>query len=170
MTLTLEEAKALFRYCPDTGRLLNVTDRRRARAGEEAGWVHYSGGKTYRSVTAKGKKYLAHRVVWLLLTGEFPEGDVDHEDGNGLNNLSTNLRAVPHSINQMNQRKPSNNRSGHIGVHWCRTAEAWVSQLRLGGKTVFWKKFGTLEEAITAREEAEVAHGFHPNHGSVRPL
>lgn len=168
--MTLEEANLLFLYEPSTGRLLNRSSRGRAKVGDEAGWVMVSGGKSYRSVSVGKRKYLTHRVIWLILTGQFPSGDIDHEDGNGLNNLATNLKAVPHSKNQMNQRKPSNNKSGHIGVHWCRTTETWVSQLRLGGKTVFWKKFDTLAEAISARKAAEVSHGFHPNHGSVRPL
>lgn len=53
----------------------------------------------------KGKYYKAHRVVFLLYHGTWPVGDIDHKDGNRLNNSPLNLRDVDKSINSQNQKK-----------------------------------------------------------------
>lgn len=53
----------------------------------------------------KGKYYKAHRIVFLLSHGFWPCGDIDHKDGNRLNNSPSNLRDVEKSINSQNQKK-----------------------------------------------------------------
>lgn len=85
-------------------------------AGEVAGSQAASHG--YWLVTANGKRYLAHRVVWSILNGEIPDGyHIDHVDGDKTNNRGQNLRAVPRSVNMRNCKRSRSNTSGVTGVN-----------------------------------------------------
>ena len=57
------------------------------------------------------------------------ECDIDHADGNGLNNCRLNLRPATRSQNNANQRLSVRNRSGFKGVYWSRAARKWAAQL-----------------------------------------
>lgn len=64
------------------------------------------------------RNVVAHRVVWFLTRGVWPEGLVDHSDGNGLNNRKDNLRLGTQSQNMENTRGAKrNNKLGLLGVH-----------------------------------------------------
>lgn len=64
-----------------------------------------------------GKHYLLARVVCSMFGMEIDGLDVDHRDGNPLNNAIENLRVVPHAINMRNTTLQENNRSGITGVN-----------------------------------------------------
>lgn len=81
--------------------------------------------KTYReNGTAKciyvsliGTSWMAHRIIYIIEHGNIPDGLlVDHVDGNPFNNSISNLRLATESSNMQNQRIPSNNVTGNIGV------------------------------------------------------
>lgn len=57
----------------------------------------------YRNVVIDGRGYKAHRLMWLLCTGAWPEFVVDHINGDRHDNRLANLRDVPHAENQRNQ-------------------------------------------------------------------
>jgi hypothetical protein len=88
----------------------------------------------------------AHRVVIDVPVGM----EVDHIDGNGLNNQKSNLRICTHRENMQNRRKPANNKSGHKGVHWCKREEKWVAKLWFDGKRRHLGYFKTADEAGAA--------------------
>ncbi len=54
---------------------------------------------------------------------------VDHKDGDGLNNLESNLRKCTNPENTRNQEKHSNNKSGFKGVHWDKSRGKWKAQI-----------------------------------------
>lgn len=153
-----------LRYDPETGLLTGPT-------GKEVGHVKMSdSGKQYRRVRLDtGLKYV-HVLIWRIVTGSWPEGQVDHEDGNGLNNRWLNLRQVPPAINSQNLKRYSNNTSGVPGVHWRQRESRWVARIRVGKVDVWLGRYHTKPEAVVARKQAELDYGFHPNHGIDRPL
>lgn len=89
---------------------------RTVKADSDAGCI-YSGG--YGVITLNGDRFSTHRVVWILHNGAIDNQlQVDHIDGNRLNNEISNLRLVQHEINGRNQKLQSNNNTGVSGVFW----------------------------------------------------
>ena len=111
--------------------------------------------------------YQAHRVAWLLHTGEDP-GDmqIDHIDGQRSRNIFSNLRLVDHQVNMMNQRKRKNNTSGVTGVHWHKGKGKWIAQISDQGNQQTIGAFEDKFEAICCRKSAENKLGYHENHGN----
>ena len=107
---TQQELKRQLHYNPETGVFTwLVSNNNRIRVGDKAGAV--SSGKSYCRIKINGKSYGAHRLAFFYMHGEFPLKDVDHVDGNGLNNKWLNLRQVTHQENQKNQRLRKDNTS-----------------------------------------------------------
>jgi hypothetical protein len=81
----------------------------------------------------------AQRTVRLHRTimGE-PDGfEVDHRDGDGLNNRRTNLRIATSSQNKHNQRLNTRNSSGFKGVSWFTRLRKWQARIAVNGKAVY---------------------------------
>lgn len=132
--------------------------------GRVAGCVHApsSGRERYIRVRYNGRMYANHRVIWEMHNGKIPDGmEIDHIDGNGLNNRIENLRCVPHAINCKNLPKRIDNTSGLVGVTWGEKEQRWIATI--GGKRL--GAFKELAEAKMARDIAEVGYGYHQNHG-----
>ena len=160
---------ALFYYQPDTGKLIGKTRRGAMPAGSEAGSLKASRrGLRHRTVCVGGQDCLVHRAIWIMVHGSIPdEAEIDHEDGDGLNNRLLNLKLVTHQGNQRNRSVGSNNKSGCMGVY--RRGFHWIASIRHNGKTVSLGKFRDKAKAIASRKAAERRFGYHPNHGKVRP-
>jgi hypothetical protein len=90
-------------------------------------------------------KYL-HRAI-LQPTKEF---EVDHINGNGLDNRKTNLRLATSSQNRWNTRKQTNNTSGFKGVYYHKRSKKWRAQIKLSRKKFHLGHFNTPEEAYAA--------------------
>jgi hypothetical protein len=88
-----------------------------------------------------------------------PEGfDVDHINGNKLDNRRTNLRVVTHQENCQNRPLPNkNNTSGHRGVSWHKRRQGWCATVRAGEKK-FYGQFKTLDEAVEAARAWRLAN------------
>lgn len=168
--ISREEVLKVLDYDPVTGAFRWKVSRGNVAAGREAGYVNVRRGKSYRHVRVSGTYYPIHRLGWLILTGRFPEDQIDHIDGNGLNNSAENLRAVSNAENARNQRKPVNNKSGVAGVHWDKANAKWRVLISHNGKRKCLGRFDDFDEAVAVRKNAEQKLGFHPNHGSERPL
>lgn len=69
-------------------------------------------------VQLRGHKVLAHRIAWALQHGEWPQGEIDHINGDRQDNRIENLRDVPSFVNKQNLRSATKrNRLGILGVH-----------------------------------------------------
>lgn len=126
-------------------------------------------GHKYRMVSTRyfGKSlfFLAHRVVYLIHHGNWPENHIDHLDGNGLNNAPDNLRDATNQENMRNAKLYKTNKSGTTGVRWRKDISKWTARICVDGKNLNLGYFTEKEDAIEARKAAEREHGFHENHG-----
>jgi hypothetical protein len=173
---------AYLRYEPETGKLfwkprVPAMFEAKAYSAERqcVTWnAHYAGkeaftadnGKGYRQGCIDGRHYFAHRVIWAIHRGQWPEF-IDHIDGRRDNNRLENLRCVSRAENAKNMRQGSRNRSGVTGVHWDKEGRKWKAVISVQGAPKHIGYFKDLDEARAARREAEIAEGFHPNHGGV---
>jgi len=162
-TPTIEVLRDLLAYDPETGALTWLIGHvNRVKAGDEAGSVNSKG---YREVGISGRNYKAHRLAWAIHCGQWPAGEIDHEDGCPANNRIRNLREVAHAENGRNQKAPSTNKSGRIGVCWHARRQKWQAHIWAGGRQTYLGLFEDFSDACAARESAEREHGYHPNHG-----
>jgi hypothetical protein len=132
-------------------------------AGKEAFTTDHNEG--YRVGKIFGRTYRAHRVIWAMTTGAWPEDQIDHINGDPADNRIENLRAVTQSENLRNAALPRNNTSGAMGVGWHKPAGKWQAQIRGNGKQINLGLFTNKDDAIAARAAAEKKYGFHENHG-----
>lgn len=148
-----DSIKSAFRICHDApSGLALITPQGELKP---CGWIEKIG---YWGVKHKRKQYWAHRVCYLLHYGVDPlELQVDHIDGNGLNNSPLNLRLASNSQNQANQKLRRQNSSGYKGVTWKRNRGKWVAQITARGKYQYLGLFDTAIEAAYAYDAAAVA-------------
>lgn len=151
--LTQAHVRALFDYDPSSGKLTRrVRASANAPAGSEPGWI---GANGYRAVSVDNKKYYAHRIIWLWMTGDMPDA-IDHIDGVPLNNAWTNLRPATVSENMRNKRK---SRSGLKGVERVTGYDnKFSARIKFEGKRHYLGIFGTEREAHEAYKAAAVKY------------
>lgn len=158
--LNADEARELLNYDPASGVLRWKRDMTTwTRAGDEAGVVQE--GK-YRRVGIRGRYYMAHRLAWLIVTGHFPEHEIDHVNGKKADNRWVNLRAATATQNRRNTRHE--NRSGLIGASYHAGTNRYRAQIRVDGIRIFLGWFQTAEEASAAYVAAAIRH-----HGEFTP-
>lgn len=174
--LTIEVVRELLRYDPKTGKLFW---KRRSRRWFKSEGIWKSWNKKYagkEALTAQNnygylhgnifkRDMLSHRIIWLLCTGEWPTGQVDHINGDRADNRIENLRDVTGLENRKNQKLRSDNPSGFIGVFQHKETKRWGARIGRDGKTLHLGYFSDKEDAIAARAAAEQILGFHENHG-----
>ena len=119
----------------------------------------------YRYGRIMGRNFLAHRVIWALEHGEWPEVILDHHSGATAANRIINLRLSNHQHNARNAKMDCRNTSGATGVYWHKRDCKWCGQIRVDGRTIHLGYFDNFDAAVAARRAAEAEHGYDPNHG-----
>jgi hypothetical protein len=150
----LNRCKELLAYSAESGQFIWLVTQGPVKAGWIAGSPNKDG---YIQIQIDGTKYRAQRLAWLMTFGHWPEGVIDHKDGNVANNRIDNLRDVNRLTNQQNQRRAqSSNKSGLLGVsmHYGK----YQARIRIDGKQV---RLGTFETAEQASEAYNAAKSLH---------
>lgn len=99
--ISYSHVASILAYDPDTGVFTwKQTKGPRAKAGDVAGCLNDQG---YWRVKIDGKHYRANRLAYLLMTGDWPAHEVDHENGIQSDNRWDNLRHATRSQNEVNK-------------------------------------------------------------------
>jgi hypothetical protein len=86
--------------------------------------------------------------------------EIDHRDGNGLNNRRENIHVVTRLQNKLNHKRQRNNTSGYNGVSWDTRDTGWCASWNESGKhksKVFYVKDGQGREGPDGRRAFEAA-------------
>ena len=152
-TLTKDYLHQIFEY--KDGELF------RLKNGKKVGSNHIKG---YKHTAIKGKKYLLHRLIYMMFNGYFPK-EIDHINGNRLDSRIQNLRSVTGSQNQQNSKIRKDNKSGIKGVYWFKELKKWKIDIRFNGKRKYIGVFEDLELAeLVAIEARDKYHGKFARH------
>ena len=119
--------------------------------GEKAG---FSQNRGYIAVAIANRKYLIHRVIWKLETGEDPLEQIDHRDGVRTNNSWANLRVATGNEQSQNSGRRSDNVSGQRGVSWDRSRGKWAAEIISNGVRHRLGRFNSIADASAAYEAA----------------
>ena len=88
------------------------------------------------------------------IMGAKPGQQLDHIDGNGLNNTRSNLRFATNQENARNRGFRSDNTSGFKGVSWNDQRGKWTAYIRLNGKQKHIGVFDSVVKAACAYDAA----------------
>lgn len=113
MNLTQKELKKKLKYNPRTGIFTWITNDR--FKGKKAGTLLISKG--YIVICINGKRYYAHRLAWLYVTGKWPKEVIDHKNLKRNDNRFKNLREATNAENLRNGSISKNNTTGIKGIH-----------------------------------------------------
>jgi hypothetical protein len=163
--LTQEYLKTLLSYDPATGMFAWRARRGSIKAGASAGSICQG----YINISIDGKLQKAHRLAWLYVNGEFPNGDIDHINGNRADNRIVNLRQVTRAQNMQNM----DSKNGTCGTSYAKNISRWRAGIRKNGKRYHLGCFATQEEAHAAYLKAkQEMHEFQsiPRDHFVRKL
>jgi hypothetical protein len=159
--------RARLQYEPSTGVFT------RARGYSKVGRVATKG---YIQISVAGYRYMAHRLAWLYVHGDWPQGQIDHINQNKTDNRIENLRVVSNKQNQENVTMWAHNKSGRRGVRWSQCIGKWIAEIIQHKKKIHLGAFETIIDAVAARIKAErelFTHSHHYaqiTHGGLFPL
>lgn len=164
-----------YDYEPDTGLLRwkkrpveHFSDAPHAQgfnrqfAGRRAGSYKDNGYlETRACFQGKPRLMLVHRVAWVLMTGEWPKGDIDHRNGIKDDNRWSNLRDVTRSVNGQNRHSATRgSKHGVLGVSLCTETGRWRARIKVDGAMRCLGRHDTPELAHAAYLQAK--RQLHP--------
>lgn len=154
-----------FDYNPETGIIKNKI--RRNQSGKIGDVVGCRGRDGYLRIAFSGKKYLAHRIAWLYVSGIMPDHQIDHINGDRSDNRWCNLRPASLQQNSMNKLLARNNTSGFKGVSYSDRHQQWSARIQSGRITNFLGLFRSPELAHAAYcKAADALHGQFASYGN----
>lgn len=145
--IDVEELKKTFRI--NNGKLERIDLRR-----TDGKWKVIENKKNHNSgycqVMLNRRMMLYHVIIWILSTGkDIPQGmEIDHINGNKIDNRIENLRLVTRRGNQQNRKK---HRAGRlVGATYCKEHNYWQSQIRINKTHIGLGCYETEQEAHEA--------------------
>ncbi|MGB3844295.1 MAG: HNH endonuclease signature motif containing protein [Sphingopyxis sp.] len=149
--ITAAQARAVFEYAADTG---VVTRKVKTSGSAVIGPLNArDNGDGYSRVTLFGHRVYLHRLAWLLHYGAWPEGHVDHIDGDRSNNAINNLRDVDHTANAQNVHV-AHSSTGLLGAYYEPGRNRFIARISVGprgkAKSIYLGRFATAQAAHDA--------------------
>ena len=144
----VELLREVFDYNPQNGKLTwRKSPAPNIKVGSHAGCC----GCGYYQVKLQGRKHMVHRLIWCIVSGEDPgKLEIDHINGNKIDNRLCNLRLANRSENVCNIGLRVDNNSGCKGVSWHKSHKAWRASIQKERKWCHLGYFATIEEAHAA--------------------
>ena len=143
----------ILNYDPNTGYLTWIKDMgSNAMAGHVAG----SFCRGYIRIQIYGKTYAAHKIAFFLYYSRWPNGFVDHINGNKSDNRISNLREATRSQNAMNQKLRVDSSSGYKGVTFDKRYKKWGARIKKNGVSYYLGSFDSPEKAAMAYNDATI--------------
>lgn len=118
----------------------------------KTGNKRYVARRQYNRDTGKYHFIYLHRLIMGLKSGENPRLQIDHIDGDTLNNCKSNLRFCGSHLNCINSKFRINNTSGYKGVtpRKLKTKTVYYATIRNNYKVQYIGSFNTPEQAAKA--------------------
>lgn len=152
--LTAERLREALHYDPTTGVFCWLIHQPPSAPGKRAGGADERG---YVRITIDGSRYRANRLAWLYMRGTWPEGVVDHVNGDTSDDRFANLRDISFAANTQNRRRAHRgSASGLIGAHKTKN-NRYSSSIQHRGKQHQLGTFATPIEAHRAYVDAKRA-------------
>lgn len=124
----------------------------RARQSKPCGRLATKG---YRQICVNSFRHMAHRLAWLYVYGEWPDGQIDHINQHKDDNRIDNLRVVNNKQNQENVTAWCSNTSGRRGVRWHSGKNVWVAEIKHHSQKIHLGSFDNIIDAVSARIHSE---------------
>lgn len=164
-----ENLRSLLSYCEETG-VLTWEERPESMFGSFRAmrvWNgKYAGKPAMAHKCPKGylrgcigqDRFLAHRVIWCMVYGQWPNSLIDHINGNPSDNRLSNLREATPKQNMRNSFKKSKCTSQYLGVSWHKRTSTWRATIWVKGRHTHLGHFQNEKAAALAYDAAAVKH------------
>lgn len=144
-----ENLLSTFRYEPETGLLYRMKSPKKRFEGKVVGAKESRG---YLQVRFEGRLYMAHRIIWFIVYGHWPQEEIDHINRDRADNRLSNLRLATRQENTWNASLRKDNRFGAKGVS--DRYGRYVAIIRVNGANTNLGYFNTVAEAAEAYKSA----------------
>lgn len=136
----------------------------RPSQGTKIGDIAGSISNKYGQIYIHNCAYKVHRIIFMMHYG-YVSDQIDHIDGNPLNNKIENLRAVTTSQNQLNRKISPNSKTGYKGVSFHSQTGRYQVRVSINGKDKYFGIYEDLELAgLVAQMAREKYHGEYARH------
>lgn len=165
-SLSHEWLVASMSYDPEAGELRWKVPRKGVKVGSVAGRVHNN--SKYVTLRINYSLYMAHRLIWFYVHGEWPKFHIDHINGVTTDNRISNLRDIPQADNNAygNNRSGKKGLFGVPGVTWHKVNRKFKVQITVNYKQKHIGCYSSVKEAyeayVAAKKENEVPADYPP--------
>jgi hypothetical protein len=164
MSINFVQLRRVLHYNPTTGVFVwRVAIGGKAKAGKVAGGNH----STYWGIQIGKRTYLAHRLAWLYMTGDWPDEDIDHRNRIRTDNRWENIREATPKQNAENLTVRPTLVSGCCGVNLDARTGLWKARITHEGLTRHLGYHQNLHDAVRARKTAEQKYFTHSEAANV---